>query len=120
MLNMPNVDAEIRIPVTIVTIIDVYLGRNPNKLIRRFPTFVPILSPKKAINPPMTVIMRRTHNPTNMAIYLNIKMIISIPLTSISKSLLYYNGYRKIKKNSTNYFHNWYYQFSYTLHQFLF
>ena len=44
-VNTPKVQAEIKIPVTIVTMIDVCFGRSPNSDIRRLPTFVPSLSP---------------------------------------------------------------------------
>ena len=65
------------IPVTMVTIIDVCFGRKPNNDMRRFPTLVPILSPKNAINPPIIAITRSIRNPTNMVLYSPIIWILS-------------------------------------------
>ena len=45
MVNTPTVAAATNKPVTIVTIIDVCLGLNPKRDMRRLPTLVPNLSP---------------------------------------------------------------------------
>ena len=65
--NTPNVNAEIKIPVTIVIIIDVCLGLRPKMDIRRLPIFVPNLSPMKAMAPPMIAIIKIIFKPTNMS-----------------------------------------------------
>ena len=59
-----TVKNEINTPETIVIIIEVYLGRSPNIVNLLLPTLDPILSPKKAIIPPITINMRTITTPS--------------------------------------------------------
>ena len=55
-----------RAPEMMVTMIEVYFGRRPKRVILFLPTLEPILSPRKAMSPPMLIRTRTMAMPMNI------------------------------------------------------